>query len=41
MNLPQIGKMRLTTGEIAVPDECAGVGVAFNTMAFHKHNLIP
>jgi hypothetical protein len=35
VNLPQIGKVRLTTGEIAVPDERAGVGIPFDATAFH------
>ena len=33
--------MGLPTGEIAMPDELAGVGVALDTMAFHQHDPIP
>ncbi|GAB9164113.1 hypothetical protein BDS110ZK25_70940 [Bradyrhizobium diazoefficiens] len=40
MNLAQIGKPRPATGEIAVPDKRAGMGIAFNTMALYQHDPI-
>jgi hypothetical protein len=40
VDLSEIGKPGLAAGETAVPDECAGVGIAFNTMAFHQHDPI-
>ncbi|WP_283809949.1 hypothetical protein [Bradyrhizobium vignae] len=33
--------LRLAAGEIAVSDEGAGVGVAFDAMAFNQHDPIP
>jgi hypothetical protein len=41
VNLPQIGKPRLATSEIAVPNERASVGVAFDAMALHHQDPIP
>ncbi|MGY4629860.1 hypothetical protein ACVWY3_007616 [Bradyrhizobium sp. USDA 4486] len=41
VNLPQIGKPGPATGEVSVPDKRTGVGVTFDTMAFHQNDLIP
>ncbi|MGY3442767.1 hypothetical protein ACVW17_002768 [Bradyrhizobium sp. USDA 4473] len=41
VNLPQIGKPGATTGEVSMPDKRTGVGVTFDTMAFHQNDLIP
>ncbi|MBB4264178.1 hypothetical protein GGD64_008250 [Bradyrhizobium sp. CIR3A] len=41
VDLPQIGKPGATTGEVSVPDKRTGVGVTFDTMAFHQNDLIP
>ena len=40
VNLPEIGYARLSTGAIAMPDKLAGVGVVFDTMAFHQHDPV-
>ena len=36
VHLSEIGQTRPAAGQIAVPDERAGVGVAFDAMAFHQ-----
>ena len=36
VDLPEIGLARPAARQIAVPDERAGVGVAFDAMAFHQ-----
>jgi hypothetical protein len=36
MNLPEVGEAGSATGEVAVPNECAGVGVVFDAVAFLK-----
>jgi hypothetical protein len=36
VDLSEIGEAGLATGEIAVPDERAGVGVAFDAVTFHQ-----
>jgi hypothetical protein len=40
VNLPEIGEAGLAASEIAMPDQRAGVGVAFHPMAFHKFDPI-
>jgi hypothetical protein len=40
VNLPQIQEARLAAGEIAVPDERAGLSVAFDAMAFDQQDPI-
>jgi len=40
VNVPQIGEAGLATGEIAVPDERAGVGIAVDAMAFQQDEVI-
>ena len=40
MNLPEIGQAWPAAGEIAVPDERAGVGVALDAVAFHQYNAV-
>ncbi|WP_377828871.1 hypothetical protein ACFKHW_00065 [Bradyrhizobium lupini] len=40
VNLSKIGQARSAAGEIAVPDESAGVGVAFDAMSFHQHDPV-
>jgi hypothetical protein len=40
MNLPEIGQAWPAAGEIAVPDERAGVGVALDAVAFHEYNAV-
>jgi hypothetical protein len=36
VDLTEIGQARLAAGEVAVPDERAGVSVAFDAVAFHQ-----
>ncbi|WP_158091519.1 hypothetical protein [Bradyrhizobium canariense] len=40
VNLPEIGEAGLPAGDIAVPDKRPGVGVAFDPVAFHQHDLV-
>nr|WP_312015834.1 hypothetical protein [Bradyrhizobium liaoningense] len=40
VDLPQIWEAGLVTGQIAVPDERAGVGITFHAMAFHQHYVV-
>lgn len=38
VNLPEVEEAGSATGEIAGPNECAGVGVAFDAVAFQQHD---
>ena len=40
MDLPEIGQAWPAAGEIAMPDERAGVGVAFDAVALHQDDAI-
>ena len=40
VDLSEIGQVGLGTGEIAMRDERAGVGVAFDAVAFHQHYAV-
>jgi hypothetical protein len=40
VDLPEIGQARSAAGEIAVPDERAGVGVALDAVALHQNNMV-
>ena len=40
VDLPEIGLARPAARQIAVPDERAGVGVAFDAMAFHQNDAV-
>ncbi|MCS3893370.1 hypothetical protein M2171_002503 [Bradyrhizobium japonicum USDA 38] len=40
MDLPEIGQAGLSACQIAVPDERAGVGVAFDAVAFHQDYVL-
>lgn len=41
VNLPEIGKTGPAACQIAVPDERAGVSVAFDAVAFHQSYAVP
>ncbi|MCC8976024.1 hypothetical protein H8B01_37620, partial [Bradyrhizobium sp. Cham227] len=41
VDLPEIGQTGLAACQIAVPDERAGVSVAFDALAFHQDYAVP